>query len=133
MNALSFLAVFRCVQWHLIHLLAQQWGMPRLAMRQDMPDKYIYEPWMAPPAVQATAKCIVGKDYPQPIVDHAAASKANMVCVWLQAPQDTLVPTYIVSCATLFHGSMLRIAHTTYVHVLERFFIGLLNQKLLQV
>ena len=50
-------------------------------MCQDMPDKFIYEPWKAPPAVQATAKCIVGKDYPQPIVDHAAASKANMVCL----------------------------------------------------
>ena len=55
-------------------------------MRQDMPDKYIYEPWKAPPAVQAAAKCIVGKDYPQPIVDHAAASKANMVCVWPKMP-----------------------------------------------
>lgn len=45
---------------------------------QDMPDKYIYEPWTAPPAVQASAKCIIGKDYPRPIVDHAAVSKANM-------------------------------------------------------
>ena len=46
---------------------------------QDMPDKYIYKPWTAPPAVQVSAKCIIGKDYPRPIVDHAAASKANMV------------------------------------------------------
>lgn len=63
------------------------------AVRQDMPDKYIYEPWKAPPAVQATAKCIVGKDYPRPIVDHAAASKANMVCPRLQAPCDSFPST----------------------------------------
>lgn len=57
-----------------------------------MPDKYIYEPWKAPLAVQATAKCIVGKDYPQPIVDHAAASKANMVCPRLQNPMTLCCP-----------------------------------------
>ncbi|KAK9831428.1 hypothetical protein WJX81_004006 [Elliptochloris bilobata] len=50
-----------------------------LPVLKDMPDKYIYEPWTAPPAVQAAAKCIVGTDYPRPIVDHAAVSRANMV------------------------------------------------------
>ncbi len=43
-----------------------------------MPDKYVYDPWNAPPAVQAAAKCVVGKDYPAPIVDHASVSKINM-------------------------------------------------------
>ena len=42
------------------------------------PNKYIYEPWMAPITVQETAGCIVGKDYPSRIVDHAIVSKANM-------------------------------------------------------
>ncbi len=45
---------------------------------QDMPAKYIYEPWTAPLAVQQAAGCVIGRDYPAPIVDHAAASKANM-------------------------------------------------------
>ena len=40
--------------------------------------KYIYEPWNAPMAVQENAGCIVGKDYPLPIVDHKIASKQNM-------------------------------------------------------
>lgn len=36
-----------------------------------MPAKYIYEPWLAPLEVQRKAGCIIGKDYPRPIVDHA--------------------------------------------------------------
>jgi len=49
-----------------------------LPVLKDMPSKYIYEPWKAPHSVQVTAKCIVGKDYPAPIVDHAVVSKLNM-------------------------------------------------------
>eukprot|EP00945_MAST-04E_sp_MAST-4E-sp1_P007315 g7315.t1 len=45
---------------------------------RNMPRKYIYEPWNAPMAVQENAGCIVGKDYPLPIVDHKIASKQNM-------------------------------------------------------
>jgi len=36
---------------------------------KDYPDKYIYSPWTAPSAVQEKAGCVVGKDYPHPIVD----------------------------------------------------------------
>ncbi|MCI57813.1 UVR3 AtUVR3-like 6-4 DNA photolyase, partial [Trifolium medium] len=31
-----------------------------------MPKAYIYEPWTAPPTIQAKANCIIGKDYPMP-------------------------------------------------------------------
>lgn len=43
-----------------------------------MPVQYIHEPWTAPELVQKAAKCIVGKDYPLPIVNHAVASKINI-------------------------------------------------------
>lgn len=43
-----------------------------------MPDKYIYEPWLAPASVQKSAGCVVGVDYPAPVVDHKVISKANM-------------------------------------------------------
>nr|CAB3446044.1 unnamed protein product [Digitaria exilis] len=46
--------------------------IPRL---KDMPKEYIYEPWTAPISVQKKAKCIIGKDYPKPVVDHEVASK----------------------------------------------------------
>uniref|UniRef100_K1PGB0 Cryptochrome-2 n=1 Tax=Magallana gigas TaxID=29159 RepID=K1PGB0_MAGGI len=41
------------------------------------PAKYIYEPWTAPESVQRAAKCIIGKDYPVPMVNHAEVSKLN--------------------------------------------------------
>lgn len=47
-----------------------------LPVLSKMPAKYIYEPWKAPLDVQQRAGCVVGKDYPKPIVDHAVASKA---------------------------------------------------------
>ena len=45
---------------------------------KDMPAKFIYAPWTAPGPVQQKAKCIIGTDYPQPIVDHKTTSKANL-------------------------------------------------------
>ena len=45
---------------------------------KDFPAKYIYEPWKAPAAVQAKAGIKIGKDYPNPIVDHTPTSKENM-------------------------------------------------------
>lgn len=40
---------------------------------RDVPDEYLAEPWTMPEAVQKQAGCIIGSDYPEPIVDHAAA------------------------------------------------------------
>ena len=41
------------------------------------PKKYIFEPWKAPRSVQKEAGCIIGKDYPEPIVSHKEASSRN--------------------------------------------------------
>jgi cryptochrome len=49
-----------------------------LPVLRDMPAKYIYAPWQAPLAVQQKAKCIIGQDYPYPVVDHVTVSRANM-------------------------------------------------------
>uniref|UniRef100_M4BJB8 Photolyase/cryptochrome alpha/beta domain-containing protein n=1 Tax=Hyaloperonospora arabidopsidis (strain Emoy2) TaxID=559515 RepID=M4BJB8_HYAAE len=43
-----------------------------------MPVKYIYEPWKAPMTVQHAAGCLIGKDYPFPIVDHKIAVRRCM-------------------------------------------------------
>jgi len=45
---------------------------------KDMPTAFLFKPWTAPRAVQEKAKCIIGKDYPAPIVDHATARDANL-------------------------------------------------------
>ncbi|XP_062223743.1 (6-4)DNA photolyase isoform X1 [Phragmites australis] len=46
-----------------------------IPMLKDMPKEYIYEPWTAPLSIQNKAKCIIGKDYPKPVVHHETASK----------------------------------------------------------
>lgn len=45
---------------------------------KNMPSKYIYAPWTAPIEVQKKAGCVIGVDYPKPIVDHDRASKENI-------------------------------------------------------
>jgi cryptochrome len=45
---------------------------------KNFPSQYIYEPWTAPLSVQKAAKCIIGQDYPRPIVDHNTISKTNI-------------------------------------------------------
>jgi len=49
--------------------------LPKL---KNLPKKYIYEPWTAPLSVQQGCGVIIGKDYPEPIVDHKIISKSNM-------------------------------------------------------
>jgi deoxyribodipyrimidine photo-lyase len=44
--------------------------VPELAR---VPDGFIHEPWRMPDDVQREVGCVVGKDYPLPIVDHAQA------------------------------------------------------------
>jgi deoxyribodipyrimidine photo-lyase len=41
----------------------------------NVPDEYVREPWKMPGEVQQQAGCVIGEDYPKPIVDHAEARK----------------------------------------------------------
>lgn len=45
---------------------------------KNFPTKYIHEPWTAPEKVQQAAKCIIGKDYPVPMVNHQDVSHINL-------------------------------------------------------
>ncbi|VDL61458.1 unnamed protein product [Hymenolepis diminuta] len=45
---------------------------------RNMPPEYIYDPWTAPMSVQKKAGCIIGVDYPDPIVDHQEAKAENL-------------------------------------------------------
>lgn len=44
--------------------------LPELAR---VPNDYIHKPWEMPEKIQSQAKCLIGEDYPFPIVDHAEA------------------------------------------------------------
>ena len=50
-------------------LFIRRW-LPELT---GVPDAYLHEPWTMPAGVQQAAGCRIGRDYPVPIVDHAAA------------------------------------------------------------
>ena len=49
--------------------------LPELA---QVPDKYIHKPWEMPEDMQKTAGCVIGKDYPAPIVDHKWARERTL-------------------------------------------------------
>jgi deoxyribodipyrimidine photo-lyase len=49
--------------------------LPELA---NVPDKYIYEPHLMGTAVQEKSNCIIGRDYPTPIVDHRLARQRTL-------------------------------------------------------
>jgi deoxyribodipyrimidine photo-lyase len=38
-----------------------------------VPDGYLQEPWLMPVEVQRASACVIGVDYPAPLVDHSAA------------------------------------------------------------
>lgn len=40
---------------------------------RDVPDEHLPEPWAMPPEVQERCGVVIGRDYPEPIVDHRAA------------------------------------------------------------
>jgi deoxyribodipyrimidine photo-lyase len=40
---------------------------------KDVPVEFLHKPWTAPPTLLAAAGVVLGRDYPEPIVDHAAA------------------------------------------------------------
>ncbi|KAF4523712.1 Cryptochrome 2 [Ephemera danica] len=49
-----------------------------LPVLKKFPTRYIHEPWNAPESVQKAAKCVIGKDYGMPMVNHAVASRINI-------------------------------------------------------
>lgn len=49
-----------------------------LPVLKHFPDKYIYDPWKAPEETQKEAKCVIGVDYPKPMVNHSEVSRVNL-------------------------------------------------------
>jgi len=42
---------------------------------RDVPDEYLAEPWNMPEELQREVGCVIGRDYPAPMVDHAQARR----------------------------------------------------------
>jgi deoxyribodipyrimidine photo-lyase len=45
---------------------------------ERVPRKFLGEPWKMPAELQREVGCVIGKDYPEPIVDHAEARRAAL-------------------------------------------------------
>jgi deoxyribodipyrimidine photo-lyase len=41
----------------------------------DVPHEYLAEPWTMPVEAQREAGCVIGENYPAPVVDHATARR----------------------------------------------------------
>ena len=46
--------------------------VPELA---GVPERYLAEPWTMPSELQHAVGCVIGRDYPAPVVDHALARR----------------------------------------------------------
>ena len=44
----------------------------------EFPSKYIFEPHLAPLQIQESAGCLIGRDYPNPIIDRKESRKKNL-------------------------------------------------------
>jgi deoxyribodipyrimidine photo-lyase len=49
--------------------------VPELA---TVPREHLAEPWRMPDDMQRACGCVIGRDYPEPIVDHASARQAAL-------------------------------------------------------
>jgi deoxyribodipyrimidine photo-lyase len=59
--------------------------VPELA---DVPTKFIHQPWRMPSEVQRASGCVIGQDYPHPIVDHAVM-RQRVMDVYQRASKGT--------------------------------------------
>ena len=42
---------------------------------RSVPCSFLAEPWRMPVAIQNAVGCVIGRDYPEPIVDHTQARR----------------------------------------------------------
>ena len=59
---------------------------------QDFPVEYIHQPWKAPQYIQEEAGCIIGVDYPKPVVD--VCNQEELCCKRIQAIMTALYEMY---------------------------------------
>jgi deoxyribodipyrimidine photo-lyase len=46
---------------------------------QAVPERFIHSPWRMPQQMQQQVGCVIGKDYPRPIVDHKVARERALL------------------------------------------------------
>lgn len=59
---------------------------------RDYPAEYIHSPWKAPLYIQKEAGCVIGQDYPKPVVD--ACNQGQLCCKRIQSIMSALQEVY---------------------------------------
>ena len=59
-------------------VFVRRW-IPALAR---VPAEYIFEPWRLPPALQQACGCVIGRDYPVPVIDLAERTRAARTAIY---------------------------------------------------
>ena len=59
---------------------------------RDFPTEYIHQPWKAPAYVQKAAGCVIGEDYPAPIVE--VCEQGQLCCKRIQSIMSALHDVY---------------------------------------
>lgn len=62
---------------------------------RDFPTEYIHQPWQAPMYVQREAGCVIGENYPKPVVD--ACKQGQLCCKRIQSIMSALHEVYNTS------------------------------------
>jgi deoxyribodipyrimidine photo-lyase len=57
----------------------------------ELPNRYVHEPWSMPEEVQADARCTIEHDYPAPIVEHSWARERTLAAY--QSARDAGAPS----------------------------------------
>ncbi|MBK5108134.1 MAG: deoxyribodipyrimidine photo-lyase [Anaerolineales bacterium] len=58
-----------------------------LPVLSEVPEKFIHSPWFMPEEIQRQSRCIIGQDYPYPIIDHSFA-RERILEVYNRAKQS---------------------------------------------
>jgi deoxyribodipyrimidine photo-lyase len=60
-----------------------------------VPDRFIHAPWKMPPDGQRAAGCLIGRDYPAPIVEHAWARERALAAYRTRKPGFSQKPGFL--------------------------------------
>ncbi|WP_374337864.1 deoxyribodipyrimidine photo-lyase/cryptochrome family protein [Methyloversatilis sp.] len=81
-TGINALRIYNPVKQQLDHdpkgIFVRRW-LPELAR---VPQNLLAQPWLMSEAQQREAGCLIGRDYPAPVVDHVAAARAARDAVW---------------------------------------------------
>lgn len=56
---------------------------------RNLPKKYIHQPWMTPKEIQEECDCLIGQNYPLPMIDLAQMSQSN--CERMKKIRESLI------------------------------------------